>query len=98
MVKEIIWTKRANDSFNNVIAYLERDWNTTVTKKFIVRTYHIIELLAENPELGTIENHSKGIRGFLITKHNLLFYRSTDKEIIILNLYDTRSSPKKSKY
>jgi hypothetical protein len=75
-----------------------KEWDATVTKNFVIRAYDIIELLAENYELGTIEDYDKNIRGFLITKHNLLFYRITDTEIILLNLYDTRSNPKKSKY
>lgn len=98
MAKTIVWTKRANNSFNNVIAYLEEEWNSKVTKEFVVRTYRIIDLLAENPELGSIEDHSKNVRGFLITKHNLLFYRVTHESIILLNLYDTRSKPTRIKY
>src|SRR4051812_21826726 len=95
---KIVWTERANNSFNNVIAYLEQEWNATVTRNFVVRSYNIIDLLSENPELGTIEDPVKNIRGFLLTKHNLLFYRITDTEIILLNIYDTRSSSKKRKY
>lgn len=96
MAKTIVWTKKANDSFNNVIAYLQKDWNDTVIRNFVNRTYNLIEMLSENYEIGTIENKAKNIRGFLITKHNILFYRTTDTQIILLNLYDTRSN--KTKY
>jgi plasmid stabilization system protein ParE len=98
MAKEIIWTKKANQCFNNVISYLEKEWSDNVTRSFVIRTYNIIDLLSENPEIGTIENHERNIRGFLITKHNILFYRVTDKSIILLNMFDTRSNPKKTKY
>lgn len=98
MAKKVVWTKRAAANFKNVIAYLERDWNYNVTKAFVTHTYEVIELLAENPELGSIEDHDRQIRGFLVTKHNLLFYRTTATEIILLNIYDTRSGPQKAKY
>ena len=62
-----------------------------VTESFVKRTYDIIELLSEQSDLGTVENSEKNIQGFLLTKHNRLFYRVTDKDIILLNFFDTRS-------
>lgn len=91
MARQIIWTDRANARFNNVIAYLEKDWGEKVTKGFVLRTFEIIELLSLQPHLGSLEKDNEKIRGFLITKHNRLFYRFTDNEFIILNIFDTRS-------
>ncbi len=95
MAKEIVWTKRANDKFNKIIQFLEEDWGHRVTENFVQRTYSIIDLLAEQPQLGTLENVEKKIRGFVLTKHNRLFYRVTEHEIILLNFFDTRSKPKR---
>lgn len=96
MAKEIVWTKRALSKFNKIIDYLESEWGENTTSSFVKRTYDIIELISELPDLGTLENPEKKVRGFLITKHNRLFYRITDKEIILLNFFDTRKKPKKS--
>jgi plasmid stabilization system protein ParE len=95
MVKKIVWTKRANTKFNRIIEYLEQEWGYQVTQNFIRKTYGIIELISEQSDLGTIENPERMIRGFLITKHNRLFYRVTSTEIILLNFFDTRSNSKK---
>jgi plasmid stabilization system protein ParE len=97
MARQIVWTKRANDKFNKIITYLENEWVQLVTKNFIKKTYDIIELISDQPDLGTLENSEKNIRGFLLTKHNRLFYRTTDKEIILLNFFDTRSAPTRKK-
>jgi len=97
MAKKIVWTKRANGKFNKIIEYLESEWGSSVTLTFVTRTYDIIELISEQSELGTVENSEKNIRGFLLTKHNRLFYRVTEKEIILLNFFDTRSRPKRKK-
>ena len=94
MAKEIVWTKRANGKFNKIIGYLESEWGQNVTRSFVKRTYDIIELISEVPDIGTLEHPDKKVRGFLITKHNRLFYRITEKEIIILNFFDTRAKPK----
>ncbi|MDN3581293.1 type II toxin-antitoxin system RelE/ParE family toxin [Mucilaginibacter flavus] len=76
MAKVIVWNRRASDSFNLIIEYLQQEWGDNVTRNFVIRAYKIIEIIAENPEIGTVENHEKQIRGFVITKHNTLFYRT----------------------
>jgi plasmid stabilization system protein ParE len=94
MARKIVWTKRANSKFNKIIEYLEREWGLSVTQSFVKKTYDIIELISDQSNLGTIENPEKNIRGFVLTKHNRLFYRVTENEIILLNFFDTRSGPK----
>jgi plasmid stabilization system protein ParE len=79
MVRKIVWTKPATLKLKNVVSYLERDWGSFVAQNFLKRTNDIIELLSEYPFLGTMENPKKNIRGFLLTKHNRLFYRVTDE-------------------
>jgi len=98
MARKIIWTKRANNKLNQVIDYLGKEWGENVTQSFVTRVYAVVELISDYPEIGTVENSTKNIRGFLLTKHNRLFYRITEDEIIILNLFDTRSAMKRKKY
>ena len=95
MAKKIIWTKRANKRFDKIIDYLQEEWGERVTENFVVRNYDVIELLSEYPNMGTLENSKKSIRGFLITKHNRLFYRVNEKELILLNFFDTRQRKNK---
>jgi len=94
MAKKIIWTKRSIQKFNKIIEFLSLKWGNQVTRNFVSRTYDILELIAEHPELGTLEHIEKNIRGFLLTKHNRLFYRVEEESIIVLNFFDTRSNPK----
>jgi plasmid stabilization system protein ParE len=98
MARKIIWTKRANKRLNQIINYLEGEFGETITKNFVSNTYQILDLISQNPNLGTMENLDKSIRGFLLTKHNRVFYRVTEREIIILNFFDTRSNPKNPRY
>lgn len=95
MARQIVWTKRALDKFNKVVRYLENEWGQRVTENFVRKTYDVVELISDQPDLGTLENPEKNIRGFLLTKHNRLFYRATDQEIILLNFFDTRSRQEK---
>ncbi len=98
MAKRIVWTKRANSKFNRIIEHLNKEWGPSATKVFVRKTYHIIDLLSKNSELGTLEIPERNIRGLLLTGHNRLFYRVKDDEVILLNFFDTRSGPKRKRY
>jgi plasmid stabilization system protein ParE len=54
MVKKIVWTKRAINKFNHIIAYLEQEWGVKTTQNFVKKTYNVIELLSRQPELGNV--------------------------------------------
>ena len=98
MARSIVWTSRASNKFDQIIGFLEIEWNQNVTRKFVSRTYDIIDLLIEWPNLGKIENEKLQIRGFRVSKHNRMFYRTTETEIIILNFFDHRQGSTQNKY
>lgn len=98
MAKEVVWTKRASAKFDSVVEYLELDWNDKVVSAFVQKTDAILQLLAETPELGTLEHAEKGIRGFKLTKHNRLFYRVEKDRLIVLNMFDNRQRSKKKRF
>jgi plasmid stabilization system protein ParE len=93
MAKVIVWNRRASTSFNLIIEYLQQEWSDNVTRNFVTRTYRIIDIIAQNPEIGALENKEKQIRGFVITKHNTLFYRIEGDRLILLAFFDNRKHP-----
>jgi plasmid stabilization system protein ParE len=97
MAKKVIWTTRSHKKFKNIVNYLEEVWGSKVAENFVVKTFNLIDIISEHPELGTLEHPEKRIRGFLLTRHNKLFYRVTETEIILLNFFDTRSGPERNK-
>ena len=98
MARSIVWISRASNKFDQIIDFLEIEWYQNVTRKFVSRTYDIIDLLIEWPNLGKIENEKFQIRGFSVSKHNRMFYRTTETEIIILTFFDNRQSSSKKKF
>lgn len=90
MALKIQWTQRASESLEQVIDYLKKEWGEKATYEFIQKTFYIIELLSNYPQIGSIENSEKNIRGILLTKHNRLFYRFDNERIMLLGIIDTR--------
>jgi len=95
MALKISWTKRASKNFDIILEYLEVEWGDQVAGRFIKDVYDFMELLAEFPEVGSIENREKNIRGFTLFKQVNIFYRINNDQIIILGLFDNRQNPTK---
>ena len=97
MALEINWTTRADKKFDQILNYLVEEWGESTAKYFTRRVYDILDLLTEFPEIGTVENKEKGIRGFIIIKQVSLFYRISGDRIILLNFFDNRQHPLKKR-
>lgn len=97
MAKIIVWNKRAVKNLNGIIDYLHSEWGDNVTKSFVLQMYHLLDLIAAYPEIGKLEVVERGIRGFVITKHATLFYRTDINKIVVLSIFDNRQNPQKKK-
>ena len=93
MAVKVRWSKYADQSFDRILNYLEAEWGENITRTFVLRTYEFLDLLAEFPEIGSIENPEKQIRGFVLVKQITIFYIRKDDSIILLNFYDNRQKP-----
>jgi len=98
MALKIQWTKRADKKFDLILDYLLVEWNQKVTVSFVRNVYDIIDILAEYPEIGTLENPEKGIRGLTIVKQVDIFYKVNGDQLIILNFFDNRQDPKEKRF
>ncbi|PIQ35179.1 MAG: hypothetical protein COW63_01645 [Bacteroidetes bacterium CG18_big_fil_WC_8_21_14_2_50_41_14] len=97
MALNIKWSKRADRKFDKILEYLMTNWSEQVTKNFVKKVYDFLDVLSEFPEIGSIENNEKGIRGFTIVKQINIFYRIKGETIILLDFFDNRQNPKMKK-
>ena len=97
MALKIVWSKRANLKFDQIISYLIDKWGEKSAKQFIGRVFDFLEILPEFPEIGSVENKEKNIRGFTIVKQVNLYYRIQNDKIILILFFDNRQNPKKKK-
>ena len=98
MALKIQWTSRADKKFDLILDYLLVEWNQKITVSFVRNVYDIIDILAEYPEIGTLENPEKGIRGLTIVKQVDIFYKVNGDQLIILNFFDNRQDPKEKRF
>ena len=98
MALRIFWSKRADKKFDNILDYLSTEWGEKVTSAFVKKVYDFLDILVEFPEIGSLENAERGIRGFVIVKQITIFYKVIGNKIILLNFFDNRHGPKRKKY
>lgn len=88
-------TKRASESFHKTVEYIEQEWSIRSAQKFVVRVDKFLKVLKKQPDIGKLELEEKGIRGFVISRHNTVFYRIKEETIILLKFFDNRQNPNK---
>jgi len=95
MAKEVILTPIAVKDFQNIIDYLNYKWGTSVINNFVDRFEKVLALLSEEASIFPFVDTVNQIQKCVLTKHNTLFFKETEKEIKILAIFDTRQDPEK---
>jgi plasmid stabilization system protein ParE len=95
MAYEIVWTKKARETTEKVVDYLENNWSAKVADYFIDNIHFHLSMLASGSLKGRPLKTNSKIKSVLITKHNRLYYRERKNSIQLLLLWDTRQNPKK---
>ena len=98
MALTIYWSKKADEKFDQVIKYLVDEWGENVTRAFVRKVYDFLDILSEFPEIGTVENIERNIRGFVIVKQLTVFYKIQKEKIVLLDFFDNRQNPKRKKF
>ena len=98
MALEIIWSKKADKKFDIIIDYLSLNWGEKITKAFVKKVFDFLDILKEFPEIGSLENIEKGIRGFTIVKQINVFYIIRGNRIIVLDFFDNRQDSAKKRF
>ncbi len=97
MALKIVWSKRASLRFDHIVSFLVGEWGEKSAKDFIIKVFDFLDTLSEFPEIGSLENKEKNIRGFTLLKQVNLYYRIKDDTIILILFFDNRQNPKKKK-
>lgn len=95
MAFKVVWSKEAEDTFGNIISYLEAKWTEKEIRQFVSETERIVSILKQNPFLFRGSDKAK-IYEALVGKQNLLIYQinETEKRVELLLFWDARQNPK----
>lgn len=92
---KVVWTQKAEISFNSIIDYLLESWSAEIATNFANLVEHTIDLIVEHPEMVKISEFDEESREALITKHTTMFYRILENEIEIAYFWGNFDNPRK---
>ncbi len=98
MPKPIIWSPQSDKDLENILDYLAKDWENSVSIKFLDLVDILLKQIAINPKQFPLIHKSLNIRKSVITKHNSLYYRNKRTVIEVLRIYDNRQDPEKLEF
>jgi len=100
MVNQIEWSVKAEDTFENIVAYLEKEWTQREVINFVNRVYEKLELLRLFPKMGVPNTKKKNSYRTLIHKKITLVYhyKPIKKEIVLITFWNNMQNPKGYKY
>lgn len=94
---QIIWTDQADETFDQIIAYIKEKFTQKEVDNFVTELYEVLEVIKSHPKLypvSKIRNY-KSVRKAVIHPHSNLYYRISSKTTItLITFWDNRSNPK----
>jgi plasmid stabilization system protein ParE len=94
VVTTVIWTDTAVRERRKILNYwTKRNKSSTYSEKLIFEIRERVQLLLKNPE-SFISTNYMDIRTSTLGHYNI-YYRTTEKELIVVAFWDNRQNPKK---
>lgn len=92
MVKQIIWSQRAQDDRKQILEYWRnRNQSNTYGKNLDKKFREALNLIRDYPQIGKQTDDQK-VR-IKIVKDYLLIYEETPDNILLLTIWDSRQNP-----
>ena len=66
----VVWTKTAQRRLQEILIYIQVEFGDNAKLQFRSRATDFTRLLAEFPEMGTLEIKEKNLRGFQLTRRH----------------------------
>jgi plasmid stabilization system protein ParE len=98
MVTQIIWTKKAEKTFDHITTYLQKKISLSICEKFVEAVYDKIDVIIEHPKIGRPTLASDSIRYVNVDKYYQMFYQFDGTVLFLVAFFDTRQDPKKRPY
>lgn len=95
---KLMWSDRALADLKNIIHYLTENWTEKEIKAFARRLDKRLDLISVNPNLFPRTTRRKNVRKCVLTKHTVIYYKTDNKVVTLVALFDPRQNPSKLRF
>lgn len=97
MVKEIIWSKRAQSDRKEIFRYwIKKNKSNSYSKKLNRLSKEAVRLISEYPEIGR-STDVEHVRIKIVVDYLIIYEVDQKQRLLILTIWDSRQNPKKLK-
>jgi len=93
MIFEIVFTKKANETFDAIRSQILSKWGESSVIKFEQRTLKVLEMIAKYPLVYQSIDDLQNIRKAHVHKNCSFFYNVNERRIVIAFFWDNRQDP-----
>ncbi|EHQ27286.1 type II toxin-antitoxin system RelE/ParE family toxin [Mucilaginibacter paludis] len=94
---QLLWSDRALNDYENLVAYLWSEWGEQITLRVINELEATITRIQHQPEHFPIVLKDKSIRRYVFSPQTSIFFRINSDTIEIISLFDNRQNPNQLK-
>jgi len=94
----IVWNKDAEEKFDDIVTRLEKEYSAKTAERFVKRVSTKINMLKSYPEIGRPSQKVKEVRLLNVYKHYRMFYRIKNDYVVIIDFFNTKQDPNKSRF
>jgi plasmid stabilization system protein ParE len=93
MIFEVVFTKKANETFDAICSQLLERWDEKVVAEFERRTLKVIDIISKYPLVYQSVKIDPNIRKAFIHKNCSLFYKIKDTKVVVTFFWANRQKP-----
>jgi len=92
-MKHVLWTQEAEDSFYEIVDYLNENWTEREYLNFESETHGIIAIITKHPYIYPATDHDKNVRKAVMMKLISVYYRVDDHKVTLLLFWNNTRNP-----
>ncbi|MEM6767424.1 MAG: type II toxin-antitoxin system RelE/ParE family toxin [Bacteroidota bacterium] len=90
MAISIIWSPKAEETFDGITDDLLESWSEKVVRRFVQETFETIDRVAIFPHSSPSFKSDPNIRRAIVNKHVSLIYRVQEEKIELITFWSNR--------
>ncbi|GAB3738248.1 type II toxin-antitoxin system RelE/ParE family toxin [Spirosoma lituiforme] len=88
----VVWAEAAKENYRNIALYLLDAFGFTIADRFTDTVNNKLRILETMPFIGRQLDTLTAVRKLPLQPYNIIYYTVVERQVIILNILDSRSS------
>ena len=95
MSYNVLWSKEASNSFEEIVTYIFYKWGSRAAEGFDRKVRQVVQLLEIRPDSFQKVEGYPACKKVLVTKQTYLFYQIEEEQVVLLYFWETARDPEK---